>query len=144
MFSVRPRTKATHCARWFGYGIDCKDTCISGSWKESDVGHFDTESKIAEKQVLVPTRSPENITIKYPRCIRRAETKATYWRRHNCLSVCPSAWNISFPRELTFVIFYTEKFYYSSVEKFEIGLMSEKNIRHFTCDLWFFYWEKRR
>jgi len=77
MCSVRSRTGATHCAHWFGYGFGCKDTCISKNWKESNVGHFDTESKIAEKQVLFPTRSPENITIKYPRCIRRFEIKAT-------------------------------------------------------------------
>jgi hypothetical protein len=32
------------------------------------------------------------------------------------------------------VIFYTEKFYYNSVEKIQIGLISDKNIRHFTCD----------
>lgn len=32
------------------------------------------------------------------------------------------------------MIFYTEKFYYNSVEKIQIGLISDKNIRRFTCD----------
>ena len=32
------------------------------------------------------------------------------------------------------MIFYTEKFYYNSVEKIQIGLISGKNIRHITCD----------
>ena len=58
-----------------------------------------------------------------------------YWLRHDCLSVCPSAWNSSFTSGPTSVIFYTEKLYYSSVEKIQIGLISDKNIRNFTCDL---------
>jgi hypothetical protein len=31
-------------------------------------------------------------------------------------------------------ILYTETFYYNSVEKIQIALISDKNIRHFTCD----------
>ena len=33
------------------------------------------------------------------------------------------------------MIFYTDKFYYNSVEKIQIGLVSDKNIKHFTCEL---------
>jgi len=38
---------------------------------------FDKESNITEKKVLVSTRTPEDITITYLRCIRRVAVKAT-------------------------------------------------------------------
>lgn len=45
--------------------------------RESNVGQFGNESKITEKQILVSTRTPEDITIIYLMCIRRVAKKAT-------------------------------------------------------------------
>jgi hypothetical protein len=45
--------------------------------KERSVGHFDKESNITEKKILFSTRTSEDITIKYLRCIRRVAKKAT-------------------------------------------------------------------
>jgi hypothetical protein len=39
--------------------------------EESSVGHCDDESKITEKKIFVSIRTPEEITVKYVRCIRR-------------------------------------------------------------------------
>jgi ferredoxin len=71
----------------------------------------------------------------------QSRDKSYCWLCHNCLSVCPSAWNSSFPRELILVIFYTEKLYYNSVEEVQIGLISDKNIRHYSA-IFYCYWEK--
>ena len=66
----------------------------------------------------------------------QAHKKATFNLRAVCLLPdCPSALNHSFHRGQTFLIFYIENFHYNSVEKIQTGLISDKNIRHFTCPL---------
>ena len=98
--------------------------------KESNVGHFGDESKITEKKILVSTtRTPEDITIKYLRCIRSVVKKSTI---SFVVSPC------QFAR-----LFYTGKFYYNSVQKIEIGLISDKNIRQFTATLYCYLQEHR-
>jgi hypothetical protein len=42
-----------------------------------------------------------------------------------------------------FVILYSEKFYNNSVEKIQIALMSDKNIRYFST-IWYCYYDKHR
>ena len=39
--------------------------------EESSIGHCDDESKITEKKLFVSVRAPEEITIRYVKCIRR-------------------------------------------------------------------------
>jgi len=41
----------------------------------------------------------------------------------------------SFPNAQTWVIFYTEEFYWNSIEEIQIGFISDKTIRHYTCGL---------
>jgi hypothetical protein len=43
--------------------------------KEGKFEHLDNESKITEKKILVSTRTPEDITIKYLTCTRRISKK---------------------------------------------------------------------
>jgi len=45
--------------------------------EENSVGHCDNESKIAEKKIFVSIRTPEEIAVKYVRCIRRVVKMAT-------------------------------------------------------------------
>ena len=45
--------------------------------EESIVGHCDDESKIAEKKIFVSVRTPEEMTVKCVRCIRRVVKIAT-------------------------------------------------------------------
>jgi hypothetical protein len=47
------------------------------SKEERIVGHFDNESKITEKKILVSTRTLEDITITYLRCVFIVARKAT-------------------------------------------------------------------
>ena len=91
--------------------------------EESYVGHFDNGSKITSpKKILVSTRTPES-------------------RKKATISLIMSACPYALPRETHFPVdrhlwlYYTEKFYYNSVQKNEIWLLSDKNITHFTCDL---------
>ena len=72
------------------------------------------------------SKGPEDITTKYLRFIRRV-TKATF---SFALSV---SWKIArprltkcFPEDRIFLILYIDKFYYSSVDKNQIGLISDK------------------
>jgi len=54
--------------------------------KENNVGHFGNASKITDKKILVSTRTPEDITIKHLRCIRRVAKKLPL--ASSCLSFC--------------------------------------------------------
>ena len=45
--------------------------------KESNVGHFDTESNIAENRMLVSTRTPDGTAIQHLKCIRKVAVNAT-------------------------------------------------------------------
>ena len=58
-----------------------------------------------------------------------------HYLSHCCLSAFPSACNSLFHSGETFVMFYTEILYYSSVQNIQIVLISQKNIKHFTCEL---------
>ena len=79
-----------------------------------NIGHFSNGSKFTAKKILVCTRTPDDITTKYVGCIRRVEIK----------SYVVSACQLAGPRETArlpagrnFVMFYTEEFYFISVEK---------------------------
>ena len=74
----------------------CFVTFVSKHWKnENNVGRFDKESNITEKKIPVSTRTPEDITIKYLRCISRGAKKAT-------ISFVVSACQFARPHETTF------------------------------------------
>ena len=55
------------------------------------------------------------------------------------MSICqfsrPKGEKISFPSAQTWAIFYTEKLYCNSLEKIQIGFISDKNISRYTCVL---------
>jgi hypothetical protein len=68
--------------------MDCKDTALECDLllhleklkkkkEERIVGHFDNESKITEKKLLISTRTLEDIAIKYLRWILIVARKAT-------------------------------------------------------------------
>ena len=72
--------------------------------------------------MLVSTRTPDDITIQYLKCIRRVATKTTIsFVRSACQFVRPRDKTTLFPG-INFVLFYNEKFYYNSIEKIQIGL----------------------
>jgi len=62
--------------------------------KESNVGHFDIDSNIAENRKLVSTRTLYGIAIQYLTCILRVAIKAT-------VSFVMSACQCARPRETT-------------------------------------------
>ena len=76
----------------------------------------------------------KNTTIKYLRCVIRVANKSYCKLLYVCLSVYLSAWNSSYVSGQNFVVFYIEEFLLQ-FEKIQIGLESDKNIRHFRCDL---------
>ena len=91
---------SVHCS---SYITGCKDTTLvcalllrsQKSWKkESNVGHFENEPNITENRMLVSTRTPDDITIQYLKCIRRVAIKAT-------VSFVMSACQFARPRETT-------------------------------------------
>jgi hypothetical protein len=48
---------------------------VTAVWKNCNVGHFGNGSKFTEKKILVCTRTPEENTTKYVRCVRRVAIK---------------------------------------------------------------------
>ena len=58
--------------------MDCTGVCfVTAVWKNCNFEHFGKGSKFTEKKILVYTRTPEDITTKYFRCVRRVAIKAT-------------------------------------------------------------------
>jgi hypothetical protein len=84
-------------------------------------------------KTLVSTRTPEDRTIKYLRCIRRGSEKLLL--SSSCLSVCQFARpheTVRSPADRFFLVFYVE-LYYQSVEQIQFELKSDKTMRRFTC-----------
>ena len=80
------------------------------------VGHFDNESKITEKKIVVSTRNPDKLTIK---CTGRVARKATV---SFVMSACQFARPVKqVASEWTeFTILHIEILYYNSVQKIQI------------------------
>jgi hypothetical protein len=110
--------------------------------KERNIGHFGDESKITEKKIVVSTRTPEDMTINVLGEFAESRKKLPLASSclpvslHACVKHQASQW-------ADFVMFYTGKFHYNSVEKTEIRLISDKNIRQFTAFLYCYLEEHR-
>jgi hypothetical protein len=68
----------------------------------------------------------------------REIAKSGYQLRQVCLSVCPSAWNNSAPKERIFMKFDIWGFF-KSVEKIQVSLKSDKNNGYFTLRPMYIY-----
>ena len=59
--------------------------------KESNIGYFDNESNITENKMLVTTRTPDDITMQYLKCIPRVAIKTSISFVKSACQFVPSA-----------------------------------------------------